>query len=182
MSVGQIISRAVTITVSDKESISATVSIIPSKYTYSVKENLDLKINVRNESNVSIKPNVHFNIAADGNSVFDAIFPYSEAKEAIHPGTTITLDSVKWRPMDEKIGNYVATVEVLVKDKAVGNAVIPFSVVAEKDLFLANALKALNIGPAAGFGCLIALLGAVFLGFKVYKNFAARPKKNNPIL
>ncbi|HOX29551.1 MAG TPA: hypothetical protein P5080_01075 [Candidatus Paceibacterota bacterium] len=180
VSVGQIISRAVTITVTDQENIAASVSIIPSKYTYSSSENFTVNINVRNESNVSIKPNVHFNIVSDGNPVFDVIYPFPDAKEAIHPGTTIALDPIQWRSMDGKVGTYVASIEVLAKDSVVGKAVIPFTIISEKDVVLAAVIKSINthtVSFTVGFLMVLALIALA--SKKFFKKLANRSEKDS---
>ncbi|MFA6376176.1 MAG: hypothetical protein WCX69_02115 [Candidatus Paceibacterota bacterium] len=183
ISVGQTISRSVSITITEKEDVAASVSIIPLKYTFSPKEKLNLTIHVRNTGNITIKPSVRLNITEAGNSIFDVIYPYPNTKDVIKPSTTVTLDPIQWQPMDGKLGDFVANVEVLVGDVSVGKSVIPFTVVADRNMFLASIENFANGSMWSITLMLVGILALLTFGFlKFGKKFLNRKKNSQTIL
>jgi len=127
--ISQRIDREVSITVSDKEVVALNVSVIPSTYDLSKNESLKIRIIYDNQGNVAIKPDAQLKISRDGQTIYNAIFPYPENEEAVRPQVIKELPApIEWTTTGQPNGKYQAEVKILVNGQIAKENSFRFSV------------------------------------------------------
>lgn len=169
MTVGvfQKVGREVLITVTDKENVEVETTIIPFKYGIGKDEPLKIKVIYDNLGNVSVKPNVQLKISKNGNTVFNAIFPYPENEEAVKPKTRKTIPLIEWQTAGQEEGKYQAEVKILLGGEVIKEDKFRFAVGFDIGMLLA-ALSSIGGGSLLPVWFVIGgllLLAAVVLSF-----------------
>ncbi len=127
--VSQRVDREVSITVSDKEVIVLNVSVIPSSYDLATGKPLKIRLIYDNQGNVAIKPDTQLKISRDGQSIYNAIFPYPETEEPVRPQQIKELSvPIEWSTTGQPSGKYQAEIKVLVNGQIVKENSFRFSV------------------------------------------------------
>jgi len=161
------IGREVSITVTDKEIVDLEATVIPLKYGIRSGEPLKIKINYYNKGNVSLSPDVQLTIKKEGNTVFNAIFPYPESEGAIKPKERKTLSYVEWSTSGQENGKYIAEVKILHNDKVVAENSFKFSIGYFQNDIWVSAISFLGGGNLT-FGWFV--IGGILLAFAVLIN------------
>src|SRR3989339_329164 len=119
VNVSQQIGRDVTITVTDKEIVKLQASFIP--LTYDVQQGKPLKIRVLydNQGNVAVKPDLQLKIIKNSQTVYNAIFPYSESEEAVRAYTNREVSPIEWQTTGQENGNYTAELKVILNGQEI---------------------------------------------------------------
>jgi len=114
VSITKMVSNRVVVGVSDNEIKSLTADFIPEKYDIPLGDPLLVRAFYKNTGNVSLTPDLQVKIIKeDGNTVFNAIFPYLENEERILPGERKEMNSFNWKTAGEERGFYRAQMTVL---------------------------------------------------------------------
>jgi len=159
--ISQRIDRQVSITVSDQETVAFNVSVVPSSYDLAGQETLKVRIIYDNQGNVAINPDAQLKISRDGQSVYNAIFPYPENADTIRPGQIKELPApIEWPTINQPDGKYQAEMKFLVKGQAVKEDSFRFSIGTASPLSSSNGLLAAV--AAIGRGNLTR--GGIFVG------------------
>ncbi len=106
--VAQKISRAVEITVSDKEVIALDVSVIPEKFDFKTKEPISVRIIYDNQSNISLTPSIQFKIKQDEKTVYNVIYPYPEGEASVRSMSLHEIPALKISTDGLSKGAYLA--------------------------------------------------------------------------
>jgi hypothetical protein len=119
VSISQMVSRKVTITVSDKEVVNIKTTLIPSKYDFKKGESLKVKIIYDNQGNIALKPSLQLKITdlKSEKTVFNAIFPYPEEEESVAPGEVKTMSDFEWQTTGQPESRYLVEINTLLGDK-----------------------------------------------------------------
>ena len=172
--ISQRIDREVSITVSDKEVVALNVSVIPSTYDLSKNESLKIRIIYDNQGNVAIKPDAQLKISRDGQTIYNAIFPYPEDENAVKPLERKELSSlIEWQTIGQENGEYRAEIKILYQGDLIQEESFRFNVgtVINAGQFLAAVAKIGGGNMTLGwiFAGLLLVAGAAAL-IALYKN------------
>ena len=126
VSVSQQIGRDVTISVTDKEIIKLQANFIP--LTYDVQQGKPLKIRVLydNQGNIAVKPDLQLKITKNGETVYNAIFTYSETEEAVRAYTNREISPIEWQTTGQENGNYTAELKVILNGQEIQSSLFKF--------------------------------------------------------
>jgi hypothetical protein len=111
--VSQMVSRPVTITVTDEEIVRLEAKAMPENYDIGSGQALKIRMVYENLGNIAIKPDCQLKITKDGQSIFNAIFPYPETEETIKPAETKNMSYLEWQSAGQDNGRYYAEFTVL---------------------------------------------------------------------
>lgn len=136
-SVSQQVSREVTITVTDKEIIQLKTAFIPPAYGVQRGKALKIRVLYDNQGNVALKPDLQLKIIKDGNTLYNAIFPYPEGQEAVGGYATKEIPPVEWQTTGQQNGNYKAEFTVFLNGKEMQKETVSFSIGSYENGFLA---------------------------------------------
>lgn len=137
------VDRSVSVTVSDKENISAGLTVISPNNNVVLGDSLQIKIAVRNNGNVSLKPNFELIITKkDGNEVFNAIFPFPKEEVPVMPNEMREYRTpINWSTIGQELGEYAASYRLVGNNNAVyDNGSFAFQI-NEKESYLPAALS-----------------------------------------
>lgn len=166
VSVSQQIGRDVTITVTDKEIIKLQANFIP--LTYDVPQGKPLKIRVLydNQGNIAVKPDLQLKITKNGKTVYNAIFPYPEAEEAVRAYTNKEISLIEWQTTGQENGNYTAELKVILNGQEIQSSSFKFLIGHFQDSMWMSAVSFLGGGNlAAGWfviGGALLILAIIF--------------------
>ncbi|MDP2741327.1 MAG: hypothetical protein Q8O66_01405 [bacterium] len=126
--VSQQVSRDVTITVTDKETVQLKASFIPA--TYDVQQGKPMKIRVMydNQGNVAVKPDLQLKITKSGTTVYNAIFPYPEEEEAVRAYVIKEISPIEWQTTGQENGKYNAELKVFLNGVEIQKESFGFSI------------------------------------------------------
>jgi uncharacterized membrane protein len=120
VSVGSMIGREVSITVTDKEIINFQATIIPLKYEMDGGEPLKIKVIYDNQGNVAIKPDIQLKITQISTEkvIQNVIYPFPEGEEAVRAFQTKEFPNlIEWPTAGQENGKYKAEIKVLLNGK-----------------------------------------------------------------
>lgn len=187
VAVAQMVSRSVTITVTDKEVVKLEATVIPEKYDVAIGDSLKIKIIYENLGNISLKPSYQLKITDvnDGKTVFNAIFPYSETEEAVKPGERKTMPTYEWPTAGQIEGKYRATITTLLGDEVLDENDFLFNigkagVLGAEDKKEETSNKFLAAVSAMGGGNMTVgwiIMGGILLLFLAALNFIVSKRK-----
>lgn len=178
-SVFQKIGREVLITVTDNEIIRLDAVFIPLKYGVKEGDSLKIKVIYDNQGNVSLRPDIQLTIIKSNKTVFNAIFPYPEAEEAIKPKTTKTMPLIEWQTAGQENGQYRAEIKVLLDNEVVEEHDFKFTIGFTSGTgFLAFITK---LGASGWFiiGAFFAALAGILAFFQKNSKLKNSKRKNN---
>lgn len=119
IAVRQRIDREVSITVTDEEIINLETAVIPLRYRVGENEPLQIKVIYDNQGNILIKPDMQLKIIRNGQTIFNAIFPYPEDEDGVKPLERKTMPMMEWQTQGWGNGKYRAEVKILLNDEIV---------------------------------------------------------------
>lgn len=128
VSVSQQVSRDVTITVTDKETIQLKATFIPAAYDVQQGKPLKIRVLYDNQGNIAIKPDLQLKITKAGSTIYNAIFPYPEGEEAVRALATKEIPSIEWQTTGQEHGNYKAELIVSLNGKEMQKESVSFSI------------------------------------------------------
>ena len=149
--VSQRVGRQVSITVTDEEITDFTTAVIPLEYDVKQNEALKIKFIYENNGNVFIKPDVQLKIFKDGESIFNAIFPYPENEEAVKPKTRKELALIEWQAGGQEDGIYRAELKIMLNGDVIQEEDFRFTIGYTKE----SASKFLAGVAFLGFGSVV---------------------------
>jgi len=117
VSVSQMVSREVKITVTDKEVVKLDTSVIPEKYDIASGDPLRIKFVYENQGNIVLQPSYQLKITKDEKTIFNAIFPYPDDEEAVKPGETKTMPDIEWQTIGQEDGRYTVEISTMINSK-----------------------------------------------------------------
>ncbi len=169
--VAQKISRAVKISVSDKENISLDVSVIPNKFDYAPGEALNVRIIYDNQSNILLSPSIQFKIKQDDKTIYNVIYPYPENETAVRSMSLHEIPAINLSSDNFGTGKFLAELTFLKGDQTLTTKNFSFSignagVVAGLKILSPKFLLPLGIGIVV----LILIIFAVLKVKKIIKN------------
>lgn len=128
VNVSQQVGRDVTITVTDKETVQLKAAFIPA--TYDIQQGKPLKIRVLydNQGNVAVKPDLQIKITKEGSTLYNAIFPYPEAEEAVRAYAIKEIYPIEWQTIGNEKGNYNVELKVSLNGKEIQKESFGFSI------------------------------------------------------
>ena len=110
-SVKQKIDREVTINVSDVETVSLDVSVIPETYDIGLNQPLKVRIIYDNQGNISLKPQIGFKIMQDENTVYNVIYPYPDGEPEVNSMARHEIPALEIPTNGLEKGKYLAQLE-----------------------------------------------------------------------
>lgn len=177
--VSQRVGRQVLITVTDEEIIDFTTAVIPLEYDVKKNEALKIKFIFENNGNVFIKPDVQLKVLKDGESIFNAIFPYPENEEAVKPKTRKELTLIEWQAGGQEDGIYRTELKIMLNGEVIQEEDFRFTIGYKEDSdskFLAG-VAFLGFGSVVRGWFVIGGFLLVIAGILIYIN-KQRGKKN----
>jgi uncharacterized membrane protein len=170
------VTRPITITITDKENIGIKATILPA--TYSVGKDSPLQLNViyENTGNVEIAPSLQLKISKDGNSVFNAIFPYPEKVALILPAERKTIEKlVEWQTVGQGLGDYLVEAAVFVNGKSLQGQKFTFKITEKNNTnqplaSVSSAAKSDSLYVYYIIGAILVLAVIIFAVKKALKN------------
>ncbi len=133
-SVGLMVEREVSITVTDQEILKFETAIIPLKYGLGRGEPLKIKAIYDNQGNVAIKPDLQLKITQirTGNVIHNAIYPYPENENPIRPFERREFPNlIEWPTAGQENGKYKADIKVLLNGKVMEEESFIFDIVVD---------------------------------------------------
>jgi len=120
VAISQMVSRSVNITVSDKEVIKITTTLIPEKYDLGKGESLKVRIIYENFGNIALEPNMQVKVTDvnEEKTVFNAIFPYPEEESPVIPGERKEISVFEWQTTGQAEGKYKIEINTLINGEA----------------------------------------------------------------
>lgn len=142
VSVGEMVARDVSITVSGKQILKLSSNLIVPKFDLDKDEPLKMKIFIMNEGNVAVKPDVRLTISKDGIQKYNAIIPYPADEPEIGAYSSKELDFAEWLTYGQERGIYKADVGILVQGQTMKEDSFAFTLDSHNsNIFLAALLK-----------------------------------------
>ena len=116
VTIAQMVSRNVSITVSDKEIVEIKTILIPEKYDVGEGESLKTRIIYENFGNIVLEPSIQVKVTnlSEEKSVFNAIFPYPEEESPIIPGERKEISVFEWQTTGQPKGKYKIEINTLI--------------------------------------------------------------------
>ncbi len=166
--VSQKIGREVTIAVTDKEIVQFKTTFVPKTYDVQNGKPLIIRVLYNNQGNVSVKPDLQLKITRDGATVYNAIFPYPEAEDAVRAYSEKEISSVEWQTSGQENGIYKAELKVLLNGQVISEDDFRFSIGYFKGSMWISAISFLG-GGNLGIGWVV--LGAMLLAIVALLSF-----------
>jgi len=141
VSVKQRVDRTVSITVTDEEIIDFEAITFPVEHDLGKNKPLEIKVSYENKGNISVKPDIELKILKNGNSIFNAIFPYPETEEPVRPKKSKALPFIEWQTIGQESGSYKAEVKILLDNEILEEHSFTFHVSDSADEFLGFVAK-----------------------------------------
>lgn len=177
VAVAQMVSQEVKITVTDKEVVKLSTTVIPESYDVKINEPLKIRLIYENLGNISLKPSFQLKIvsASDGKTILNAIYPYPDNEPAVGPGERKIMPVLDWPTSGQQSGKYLVEATSLVGSEAVGRNNFRFSLgySSTQDGKVLGAFISLIGGgnTKAGWAVLagVIILAAVLSAYLIYK-------------
>ncbi|MDP3882700.1 MAG: hypothetical protein Q8Q48_01455 [Candidatus Staskawiczbacteria bacterium] len=117
-----------------------------------------------NQGNIAVKPDIQLTIKKGENTVFNAIFPYSESQEAVRAYSIKEVSPIEWQTAGQGNGKYTAELKVTLNGEVVAEDDFRFSIGYFQGSMWVSAISFLG-GGSLGLGWVIlAVILLVIIG------------------